>query len=184
LGDAEGCSLGIVLLAAVFLANVPESLGSAGAMREEGRSRGYIIGVCTGVAVVCVLATIAGYRSWLTIRPSRKPVSSAKTLPGTKRGCAGLRGRLPRGVAAAEAANPALRPRPSVNHDAGRVEAMAVSKGRQPAAASASRPVARDQSAARSRCPGEPPAGQRGLVTRLARRAACSNARQRPAPPP
>ena len=58
---AEGRSLGIVLLAAVFLANVPESLGSAGAMREEGRSRGYIIGVWTGVAVVCVLATIAGY---------------------------------------------------------------------------------------------------------------------------
>jgi ZIP family zinc transporter len=58
---AEGRSLGIVLLAAVFLANVPESLASTGAMREEGRSRGYIIGVWTGVAVVCVLATVAGY---------------------------------------------------------------------------------------------------------------------------
>jgi zinc transporter, ZIP family len=30
-------------------------------MREEGRSRGYIISVWTGVAVVCVLATMAGY---------------------------------------------------------------------------------------------------------------------------
>jgi ZIP family zinc transporter len=50
-----------VLLAAVFLANVPESLGSTGAMREEGRSRGYIIGVWTGVAIACVLATMAGY---------------------------------------------------------------------------------------------------------------------------
>jgi len=70
------------------------------------------------------------YRSWLTIRPSRKPVISAKDrFPvRRRRGCAGLRGRLPRGVAAAEAANPALRPRPSVNHDAGRVAAMAVSK--------------------------------------------------------
>jgi ZIP family zinc transporter len=58
---AEGRSLGLVLLAAVFLANVPESLGSTGAMREEGRSRGYIIGVWTGVAVACVLATVAGY---------------------------------------------------------------------------------------------------------------------------
>jgi zinc transporter, ZIP family len=58
---AEGRGLGAVLLAAVFLANVPESLGSAGAMREEGRSRGYIIGVWTGVAIACVLATVAGY---------------------------------------------------------------------------------------------------------------------------
>jgi zinc transporter, ZIP family len=58
---AEGRSLGLVLLAAVFLANVPESLASTGAMREEGRSRGYIIGVWTGVAVACVLATVAAY---------------------------------------------------------------------------------------------------------------------------
>src|SRR4029450_9760424 len=36
---AEGRGLGIVLLAAVFLANVPQSLGSTGAMREEGRAR-------------------------------------------------------------------------------------------------------------------------------------------------
>src|SRR4030095_7166935 len=53
--------VGIVLLAAVFLANVPESLGSVAAMRQEGRSRGYIIGVWTAVAVACVLATVAGY---------------------------------------------------------------------------------------------------------------------------
>jgi zinc transporter, ZIP family len=58
---SEGRSLGLVLLAAVFLANVPESLGSAAAMQEEGRSRGYILGVWLGVAVACVLATIAGY---------------------------------------------------------------------------------------------------------------------------
>jgi zinc transporter, ZIP family len=48
-------------MAAVFLANVPESLGSTAAMQQEGRSRGYIIGVWSGVAVACVLATMAGY---------------------------------------------------------------------------------------------------------------------------
>ena len=58
---AEGPSLGLVLLAAVFLANVPESLGSAAAMKEEGRSRGYILGVWAAVALVCVVATVAGY---------------------------------------------------------------------------------------------------------------------------
>ena len=58
---AEGRGLGIVLLAAVFLANVPESLGSAASMRHEGRSHGYIVAAWGVVAVVCVLATLAGY---------------------------------------------------------------------------------------------------------------------------
>ena len=54
-------SLGLVLLVAVFLGNVPESLGSAAAMRGEGRTRGYIVGVWAAVAVVCTAATVAGY---------------------------------------------------------------------------------------------------------------------------
>ena len=58
---AEGPALGLVLLAAVFLANVPESLGSAAAMQNEGRSRGYIVGVWTAVALLCIVATVAGY---------------------------------------------------------------------------------------------------------------------------
>ena len=59
--QAEGRGLGIVLLAAVFLGNVPESLSSAAAMREEGRSRGYILTTWGIVAVICTLATVAGY---------------------------------------------------------------------------------------------------------------------------
>ena len=34
---AEGSSVGLVLLAAVFLGNIPESLASAASMSEEGR---------------------------------------------------------------------------------------------------------------------------------------------------
>jgi ZIP family zinc transporter len=60
---AEGSDLGLVLLAAVFLGNVPESLSSAASMREEGRSRAYIVGVWSGVAAACILATVVGY--WL-----------------------------------------------------------------------------------------------------------------------
>jgi ZIP family zinc transporter len=30
-------------------------------MQEEGRSRGYIVGVWAAVAVICVIATVAGY---------------------------------------------------------------------------------------------------------------------------
>ena len=58
---AEGSTVGIVLLAAVFLGNIPENLASAASMREEGRSRVYIVGVWSAVALVCTVATVAGY---------------------------------------------------------------------------------------------------------------------------
>ena len=58
---SEGSGLGLVLLAAVFLGNVPESISSAVGMRQEGRSRTYIVGVWGAVTVGCVLATVAGH---------------------------------------------------------------------------------------------------------------------------
>jgi zinc transporter, ZIP family len=114
---AEGRSLGIVRAARGGVpGQCPREPGGAGRCGRRVAPAATSSASGPGVAVVCVLATIAGYRSWLTIRPSRKPVISAKDrFPvRRRRGCAGLRGRLPRGVAAAEAANPALRPRPSV----------------------------------------------------------------------
>lgn len=56
-----GRDLGLVLLAAIFLGNVPESISSAVGMRQEGRSRAYIVGVWGAVTVGCVLATVSGY---------------------------------------------------------------------------------------------------------------------------
>ena len=58
---AEGQSLGIVLLAAVFMSNLPNTITSTIGMREEGRSNRYIFGVWTVVAIACVLAAVAGY---------------------------------------------------------------------------------------------------------------------------
>ena len=58
---ADGEGLGLVLLGAVFLGNVPESISSAVGMRQEGRSRSYVLGVWGAVAVVCTLATVVGY---------------------------------------------------------------------------------------------------------------------------
>ena len=59
--EEGGTSLGLVLLGAVFLGNVPESLGSAAAMKEEGRSNLYIFAAWSIVAVVCTIACVAGY---------------------------------------------------------------------------------------------------------------------------
>ncbi len=50
-----------MLLGAVFLGNFPESISSTVGMRNEGRSRRYIIAAWGTVAAVCVAATVAGY---------------------------------------------------------------------------------------------------------------------------
>ena len=57
----EGGSLGIVLLAAVFMSNLPNTITSTVGMRNEGRSRLYIFTVWSIVAVACVIAAVAGY---------------------------------------------------------------------------------------------------------------------------
>jgi ZIP family zinc transporter len=59
LATEGGLSLG--LLAAIFVSNLPEAIGSATAMREAGRRRGFILRLWTGVAVVCTLATMVGF---------------------------------------------------------------------------------------------------------------------------
>ena len=58
---AEGESLGLVLLGAVFLSNLPATISSSIGMRQEGRSRMYIIAVWGIVAIACTLAAVAGY---------------------------------------------------------------------------------------------------------------------------
>jgi ZIP family zinc transporter len=54
-------SLGLVLLAAVFLGNVPESLASAVDMRHAGRSRRHVVTVWGTAALACTLASVVGY---------------------------------------------------------------------------------------------------------------------------
>jgi zinc transporter, ZIP family len=61
IGLAEGGGVSIGLLAAVFVSNLPEAIGSASDMRSAGRPRGEIVRLWGGVALVCTLATIAGY---------------------------------------------------------------------------------------------------------------------------
>ena len=58
---ADGQGLGIVLLAAVFMSNLPNTITSTIGMREEGRSRMYIFIVWSVVAIACVISAVAGY---------------------------------------------------------------------------------------------------------------------------
>lgn len=58
LGGPGGGS--IALLAAIFASNLPEALGGAVHMREQGRSKGFAIAIWTGAAAVLAAAVIIG----------------------------------------------------------------------------------------------------------------------------
>lgn len=61
IGLASGQGVSVALLVAIFVSNLPEGIGSAADMRAAGKSRGGVIRLWLGVAVVCALATLGGY---------------------------------------------------------------------------------------------------------------------------
>ena len=58
---ASGQGVGVALLLAIFVSNLPEAMGSADAMRKAGRSREAIFRLWLIVAVICAVATAVGY---------------------------------------------------------------------------------------------------------------------------
>ena len=61
IGLAGGKGVSIALLIAIFVSNLPESVGSASDMRSSGKSKQIVIGMWTAVSVVCALSTLGGY---------------------------------------------------------------------------------------------------------------------------
>lgn len=58
---ANGEGVGVGLLVAIFVSNLPEAIGSATDMRAAGRGDGDILRLWLGVGAVCALASVAGY---------------------------------------------------------------------------------------------------------------------------
>jgi ZIP family zinc transporter len=56
-----GGGVGTVVLAAIFISNVPEGLSSAAGMKRAGRSARYVFGVWGGIALISGLAALVGY---------------------------------------------------------------------------------------------------------------------------
>jgi ZIP family zinc transporter len=50
----------LALLVAIFFSNLPEALGGAAGMREQGRSKGFTVGVWTATAVLLAAAVVVG----------------------------------------------------------------------------------------------------------------------------
>ncbi|MET1133857.1 MAG: ZIP family zinc transporter [Aeromicrobium sp.] len=55
-----GGGVGVSVLAAIFVSNLPEGLSSAAGMKRNGRSARYVFGVWGGIAVASGLAAMAG----------------------------------------------------------------------------------------------------------------------------
>jgi ZIP family zinc transporter len=61
LGLAAGDEVSVGLLGAIFVSNLPEAIGSASEMRAQGRRKETILRLWIAVAVVCTLASVAGF---------------------------------------------------------------------------------------------------------------------------
>jgi ZIP family zinc transporter len=61
IGIAGGEGVGVGLLVAIFVSNLPEAIGSASDMRRAGRSDATILRLWIAVAAICALATVVGY---------------------------------------------------------------------------------------------------------------------------
>lgn len=61
IGLAQGEGVGVGLIVAIFVSNLPEAIGSANEMRGAGATRKRILRLWVAVAVICLLATILGF---------------------------------------------------------------------------------------------------------------------------
>ncbi|WP_460798032.1 ZIP family metal transporter [Microbacterium sp. GXF0217] len=61
IGLASGEGVSVALVIAILVSNLPESIGSASDLLESGMKRTRVLGLWAGVAVVCALATVAGF---------------------------------------------------------------------------------------------------------------------------
>jgi ZIP family zinc transporter len=56
-----GGAVGVAVVAAVFLSNIPESLSASAGMRQSGKSMRYVLGVWTAVTAIATLSSLAGF---------------------------------------------------------------------------------------------------------------------------
>jgi len=60
-GLADGQGVSIALVVAIFVSNLPESVGSSADLLDGGVKKRSVLGIWSAVAVVCALSTVAGW---------------------------------------------------------------------------------------------------------------------------
>jgi ZIP family zinc transporter len=58
-----GSGIGVPVLAAIFLSNLPEGVGGATDMRKSGVAKGRIYGMWAGVTLICAVSAAVGYQA-------------------------------------------------------------------------------------------------------------------------
>jgi len=61
IGLASGEGIGVALVVAIVVSNLPESIGSAADLLESGMRRSRVVLLWAAVALICALATVAGF---------------------------------------------------------------------------------------------------------------------------
>ena len=56
-----GAGIGVPVVAAVFMSNIPESLSASAGLKRTGRSTGYVLWLWTAVLVASTVAAALGY---------------------------------------------------------------------------------------------------------------------------
>ena len=62
IGIAGGAGVSMALLVAIFVSNLPESIGSASDMRSAGHPVRTILGGWAAISALCAVATVGGYQ--------------------------------------------------------------------------------------------------------------------------
>lgn len=75
IGIATGQGVGIALVIAIVVSNLPESIGSASDLLRNGMKKSRILLLWAGVAAACALATVAGFALADAVGPQLRAAS-------------------------------------------------------------------------------------------------------------
>jgi ZIP family zinc transporter len=66
----QGKGVSAVVVAAIFLSNIPEGLSSAAGMKKANRGVRYVMGVWSGIAIASAIASVLGYTLFSDVAPT------------------------------------------------------------------------------------------------------------------
>ncbi|WP_207534039.1 ZIP family metal transporter [Desertivirga arenae] len=66
----QGGAVSVATVIAIFISNVPEGLSSSAGMKKAGRSKKFIFGIWTGIALITSIASILGYSVFSHLSPA------------------------------------------------------------------------------------------------------------------